>query len=94
MAAVERGHLYAYKLTIDIPNQRITGRLADRMVEMGMEPVTTVGRSFDGIVTVPDWVTAEQVREHVVNECAAEYVGQTVTIRHWEMVPAVREADS
>ena len=83
-------HPYAFKLTIDVPNQRITGRFADRMVEMGMEPITTVGRSFDGIVTVPDWVTEEQVREHVVNECAAEYIGIAV-ITHWELVPAPKE---
>lgn len=33
-------------------------------------------------------VTEEQVREYVANEIGKERPGETVTIRHWEMVSA------
>ncbi|WP_326564578.1 hypothetical protein [Micromonospora peucetia] len=78
------GHPYAYKLTIEIPDQ-------DMVTRRGIETTGIVHLSCEGIATVPDGITSDQVREYVVNEVAKDHLGKTVTITQWEMVPAVQE---
>ncbi|MEU8185985.1 hypothetical protein [Micromonospora carbonacea] len=85
------GHPYAYKLTIEVPDEPYPERLAKSMAEMGHPVTGTLTRHFDGVVVVPEGVTAEQVREYVVNDAAREHLGKTVTITHWELVPAPQE---
>jgi hypothetical protein len=82
---------YTYHLDIEIPDAPTgldLGELRNDLIRAGVNMYGPLTRSVSGEVAVPANVSAEAVREYLVNELCKDYLGKTVTVTRFSLTPA------